>query len=119
MCKGEDKTEEPEEFPYVLTQRSTAGFYSSHIMYVTLTYETSSNFWICALSRKTDSEDLVLWKTCIGMLSGAWCTSVISCDPDGQAVGSVVRCNECRSIKDKEIEEKPDPFCGIKRKKSQ
>lgn len=53
------------------------------------------------------------------MLSGAWCTSVISCDPDGQAVGSVVRCNECRSIKDKEIEEKPDPFCGIKRKKSQ
>jgi len=52
------------------------------------------------------------------MLNGAWCTSLIYHDPDGQAVGSVVPCNVCRSIKDKE-EEKAEPFCGIKRKKSQ
>lgn len=56
--------EEPEEFPYALTQQNTVGFYSSHIMNVTLTYKTSTSFWICALSRKTESEDLVLWKTC-------------------------------------------------------
>lgn len=72
-----------------------------------------------ALSRKTDPEALILQKACYKKLNWAQCKSLSCCDPFGQAVGSVVPCNLQVSVKDNEVEEKTDPFCGIKRKKSQ